>query len=232
MSSVAKHFVALAFIVFVYAVDFNLLVHVLTHKLTSVEFQYNIKELCVHKIPMPIEIKTPRLILKRHEPKDAPDIFELVDSNRLHLRELPWVPFAQSVEDSKKYVQDSIESWAKSSLFDYSLFLKSTGERLGALGLHSISWQFLKGEMGYWMAKKYEGFGYMTEAVAQLESISFEVGFNRLEVRCSPENTKSAAIPRRLGYSLEGVLRQNFLLNGEFRDTALYSKLKEDRVPA
>ena len=50
--------------------------------------------------------------------------------------------------------------------------------------------------------------GYVTEAVAALTRVGFEVErLERIEIHCEPGNVRSAAIPRRLGYELEATLR-------------------------
>lgn len=47
----------------------------------------------------------------------------------------------------------------------------------------------------------------------------------RVEIRCDPENARSAAIPERLGYTLDGVLRHNRIERGTPRDTMVWSML-------
>ena len=51
---------------------------------------------------------------------------------------------------------------------------------------------------------------------------------NRIEVRCSPRNTASQAIPISLGYHREGILRQNEWLYDHFVDHIVFSMLKKD----
>jgi ribosomal-protein-serine acetyltransferase len=52
-----------------------------------------------------------------------------------------------------------------------------------------------------------------------------------LEIRCVVENAKSRAVAERLGYTLEGILKEAYLLHGHFRDLALYAMLPEHWVP-
>jgi ribosomal-protein-serine acetyltransferase len=53
---------------------------------------------------------------------------------------------------------------------------------------------------------------------------------NRVEIHCAAGNTKSAAIPRRLGFTLEGTIREGQFLNGRYHDTLLFSMLKREWV--
>ncbi len=86
------------------------------------------------------------------------------------------------------------------------------------------------GEIGYWMARKMQGKGYMTKAVLLLEQVAFANGFNRLEIRNDPENPNSVNVAKRAGYHLDGILRQDRWnpYYKRFADTNVWSKLKSD----
>jgi len=51
---------------------------------------------------------------------------------------------------------------------------------------------------------------------------------NRLQINCNVENVRSRAIPERLGFTLEGTLREVEFINGEFRDWAVYGLVRSD----
>ena len=51
----------------------------------------------------------------------------------------------------------------------------------------------------------------------------------RIEIHCDPENEISATIPKKLGFSLDGILRKSTpALHGELRDTMIWTLLKEE----
>ena len=54
-----------------------------------------------------------------------------------------------------------------------------------------------------------------------------EFDINRVEIQMSTRNPKSKAIPERLGFTQEGVLRSNERLR-EFSDSYVYSLLREE----
>jgi ribosomal-protein-serine acetyltransferase len=45
------------------------------------------------------------------------------------------------------------------------------------------------------------------------------------------DNTRSRAIPERLGFTQEGILREAKRIRGRFEDAALYSMLASDWIP-
>jgi ribosomal-protein-serine acetyltransferase len=51
---------------------------------------------------------------------------------------------------------------------------------------------------------------------------------NRIEIRCATENLRSRAIPEKLNFKLEGVLRQSEWRHSRFFDMAIYSTLREE----
>ncbi|GAF37537.1 ribosomal-protein-L7p-serine acetyltransferase [Lentilactobacillus farraginis DSM 18382 = JCM 14108] len=68
----------------------------------------------------------------------------------------------------------------------------------------------------------------MTAAVRELETIAFnELNMNRIEIMADKNNQKSRSVAERRGFHLDGILKQYAFYNGQFRDMALYSKLKQ-----
>ncbi len=65
---------------------------------------------------------------------------------------------------------------------------------------------------------------------AALTRVAFEVEeVRRVEIHCDPDNQRSAAVPRKLGYTHEATLRQRSLTGeGEPRDTMIWSLLAEE----
>jgi RimJ/RimL family protein N-acetyltransferase len=182
----------------------------------------------MEKVFLPSKIPLSQVLLKRRNMKDVYSAFDCVDSDRLRLREfLPWVDASNSVEDQVWYVGECLKDWDAGKFFDYGIF-NSDEEFIGAIGVHNIHWDHNRCEIGYWIHQKYEGQGIISEALQTLEKVLFELGFHRIEVRCDPRNKKSAAVPLRNGYTFEGILREDVLSAGSYRDTAVYAKLKTD----
>ena len=69
----------------------------------------------------------------------------------------------------------------------------------------------------------------MTRAVSALVDHAFSsLGLNRVEIRAAPENRRSRAIADRLGFQLEGTLRQAQRIGDQYLDNAVYSMLAEE----
>lgn len=180
----------------------------------------------LHPVHFPDFVSSERVILKRHVETLAKLMFEAIDEDRTRLGSyLPWVTFTQSEKDTLNYLQMADDAWERHERFDYGLFRKSDGQYLGNVGVHMISWTHRKCEMGYWLTSKGEGEGYVSEAVVTLEQHLFSIGFHRIEVRCSTENERSARVPERCGYQLEGTFTEDAIENGHYRSTRIFAKI-------
>lgn len=183
----------------------------------------------MHKKSLPEEVVAERVYLRKHSLETAPTMFEYVDSDGERLGKfLPWVEHTKTLYDEMSYIKMTHEKWSEGSLFDYSIFETENDNYVGNVGLHTISWENDRCEIGYWILGKFEGKGLMSAAVSALEKTCFEIGFNRVEIRCSSLNLKSASVPERLGYKLDGTLRQDSIEQGKYRDTLVFSKLKTE----
>jgi RimJ/RimL family protein N-acetyltransferase len=94
-------------------------------------------------------------------------------------------------------------------------------------GLHRIDWQAGNFMIGYWVRTKFMGQGFVTEAVNGITDFAFKhLHANRVEIRCDAQNIRSAAVAKRCGYLLEGILRHDSVdVTGELRSTMIFSKL-------
>lgn len=85
------------------------------------------------------------------------------------------------------------------------------------------------GYLGYWMGEEYSGKGIMTLAVKDLIELGFDyLSIQKIDIRCAVENKKSRAIPERLGFRNEGVIRQAELVNGAHFDHVIYGLLRQE----
>ncbi len=159
---------------------------------------------------------------------DSDELFRLVDSDRARLRQwLPWVDYEESPEDSLDFIQRAQRQYEVHEGFQ--LGIRYQGQIAGVVGYHTINWPNRHVEIGYWLGGSFEGKGIMTRACSALLTYAFdELMLNRVEIQCAVGNTRSRAIPRRLGFTLEGIRRKSEWLYDRFFDLELYSILAEE----
>lgn len=182
----------------------------------------------IMKSPLPI-INSERVVLKKHTLKQAPLMFDYVKKDQKRLqRFLPWPKHIKTVKDEVNFIKTTHKWWKEKTHFDFGIFRKSDQMYMGNIGIHSISWNNHRCEIGYWILGDFEGQGYMSEAVRALEGAMFRMGFHRIEIRCSTLNKRSANVPRACGYTHEGTLREDGIDMGKFRNTMVFGKLKKE----
>jgi RimJ/RimL family protein N-acetyltransferase len=177
----------------------------------------------------PYRIVTERLVLRSWEPRDAPLLKEAVDSSIDHL--LPWMPWAvhepQSLEDKVALLRQFRGKFDLGQDFTYGIFTPDEEQAVGGTGLHTRIGDDAF-EIGYWIRASRAGEGLATESTAALTRVAFELtDVDRIEIRCEPENERSRAIPRKLGYLEEATLRRR-LRQPEPRDVVIYSLFRDD----
>ncbi|WP_026691921.1 GNAT family N-acetyltransferase [Peribacillus kribbensis] len=180
---------------------------------------------------VPLQLETERLILRA--PLPAGDGTFVNQAIRDSFQELqPWLPFAQeipAVEETEINLRNAHVNFLKRESFRFLLFHKDTKEFIGTTGLQGIDWDIPKCEIGYWINTRFSGKGYMSEAVKELVHFGFNhFNFRRIEIRCESTNLKSRSIPEKLGFELEGILRNEDLSadGSRLTDTCVYSIIK------
>lgn len=166
--------------------------------------------------------------LKLLDLRDVQALFEAVDRNRKYLREwLPWVDGTQAPSDTETFIKMTMAQFAANSGFQAGIW--AGGELAGVVGYHPVDWRNRSASLGYWLAESQQGKGLMSRAVRAVCGHAFGTfKLNRVEIAAAAENTKSRAIPDRLGFRLEGVLRQREWLYDHFVDHAIYSMLASE----
>ncbi len=155
--------------------------------------------------------------------------FAVVMANYDHLHEWsPWVNEHFSLESVRAYYRRTLQKFANNE-DEIGLNIVFKGEIVGGTGFHEINWADKSAEIGYWLAKDATGKGLVTKSVVRLLEYAFdERNLNRIVIKCVPENTKSRAIPDKLGFTIEGIEREAGWLHTRFVDHVVYSMLAKE----
>ena len=155
-------------------------------------------------------IETERAVLRCWYPTDAEILLQAVTQSVEHLRE--WMPWARneptSLEDKIALLRNWRAEFDLDSDYTYGIFSPDESEVWGGSGLHKrLAGSAL--EIGYWIRVDLINRGLATEISAALTRVAFAVNkVDRVEIHCDPDNVRSAAIPRKLGFTREARLRR------------------------
>lgn len=168
------------------------------------------------------------LILRTLQPEDAPELFATVDRSRENLRPwLPWVDMTTKPEHSLQYIQQSRAQQQNQE--GIALGIIKDGNIIGSIGMHNWDHHLKKAQVGYWIVQEYEGKGILSECLKRFIDFLFvQVKLNKIEIHFMVSNKRSAAVAERMGFKVEGIIRQNYLLNGTYHDLVVTGLLKQE----
>lgn len=180
---------------------------------------------------MQMQIKVDDSIsLQLLKPEHAKEIYNLATQNSAHLCEfLPWIDHANSVEFFDNFIADSLAKHEQN--VEIPLVILNNDTIIGRIGIYNIDYKHKTGEIGYWISAEFQGRGIIANSSKSILNYAFQTtDLNRIEIKCSVQNVRSNAIPERLGFLHEGILRQAGFVRGAFHDINLYAICKNDVI--
>lgn len=173
-------------------------------------------------------LETDRLLLRKIEAEDLDDIFEF-SSDPFVAHHMTWEVNRTKEETWEKFLKRALAGYEKGQSGDAAIIFKKTRKVIGTCSYIDWSNQHNSAEIGYVLNRHYWGFGYATEAVKELIKFGFEhMQLNRIQGRCDHDNFASEKVMQKSGMLFEGILRKSEFIKGEFRDTKVFSILREE----
>ncbi|HEU4471517.1 MAG TPA: GNAT family protein [Flavisolibacter sp.] len=107
---------------------------------------------------------------------------------------------------------------------------QASGQKLGAVGYNNYQPAHRRAEIGYWLLPAFWGKGIVTEVLPVLLHYLFEeIRVHRIEAMVETANSASAKLLQKLGFTLEGSLRDYEIKNGRYISLEVYSLLSHER---
>ena len=172
-------------------------------------------------------LTTARLVLRPFRDADRREVFELHSHARVmrYWDSAPWSDETQAdrflarcraLSDNEAGARVAVER-------------RDTGRFIGWIGLQHWDHDNRSANLGYVFAEHAWGQGYATEAGRALLEWGFDVmDLNRVSAQTDTRNEASARVLTKLGFTLEGILRENVIVDGEVSDDATYSLLRRE----
>ncbi|MEM1395315.1 MAG: ribosomal protein S5-alanine N-acetyltransferase [Cyanobacteria bacterium P01_D01_bin.116] len=172
-------------------------------------------------------IVTQRLLLRLASQEDVTKILKYYIDNKAYLT--PFYPAWSEAFFTAKYWQSEVEAAIREFIQGQSLrlliFSPSESTIIGIINFRN----FVRGvaqfcTVGYSLAEKEQGKGYMTEALqASIDYVFEELKMHRIMANYMPHNQSSGNLLKRLGFVVEGYARDYLLINNHWQDHILTS---------
>jgi len=175
------------------------------------------------------QLGTKQLFLKEVEESSAKELWDDIYSDYDYYKTY----MNEEIEDYETYfnmVSSYKELYEKGNHFRWAIYSKIDNHILGLIQLRKIDLINNNCSAAWILMKQEQGKGYMVEAASEVFRFAFEnLNMNRIECSILEENEKSIALAEKLGMIKEGIRRESWKENEEYKNDCIYSLIKSDR---
>jgi ribosomal-protein-serine acetyltransferase len=171
---------------------------------------------------------SPHAELRPLEPGMAEEYLAHIDRARATVDPwIPWASFSTDLDSARATLQRYADGQASDTRRIHGIWLEGT--LVGGVMFPSFDAGSGNCEIGVWTEPAGSGHGLVTAAARLLVTYAFEErGMQRITWVTTPANERSSSVAKRLGMQLDGVLRSEWVHNGERKDSEVYSLLVSD----
>ena len=176
--------------------------------------------------PLPDQIDTPRLCLRRPELADACSIFQAYTQDVEVCRFMVWTPHASEAA-TRAFITSCMAAWDSGSGLPYVIAERGANVAIGMIEARLLGTTV---DIGYVLARPHWGQGFMPEAISALAGMALEnPGIYRVQASCDTENIPSQRALEKSGFTREGRLARYTVhpnLSPEPRACFMYAKFR------
>jgi [ribosomal protein S5]-alanine N-acetyltransferase len=172
-------------------------------------------------------LRTARLLLRPFASGDSDDLFAL-HSNAFVLRYWDSPPWSDRTQ-AERFLEACARVSDEGSGARFAIDRGADASFIGWCSLTRWNPDYRSASMGYCLDDAAWGHGYATEAGRALLTWAFDaLDLNRVQAETDTRNTASAHVLEKLGFTREGTLREDCVVNGEVSDSWVYGLLSSE----
>jgi ribosomal-protein-serine acetyltransferase len=173
-------------------------------------------------------LKEAGILLRSVELTNSEELYRAINESREHLgRWLPWVEYVQSLQDERNMVEQWVYEMQMRAAIHLCIIFEN--KIAGVISTHQIDWLNQRTGVGYWIRKEMTGRHLATSATAVLMNYLFKkLKLHRIYIQAATDNDASNKVIRKLGFKLEGVLRENEKVRERYLDHYIYGMTESD----
>ncbi len=170
--------------------------------------------------------------LRPYEPSDAEALVEAALESVGDV--FPWMEWCHDgygLDQARPWIAAQVEARERGDAFEF-VIEDGAGRFLGGCGVNQVNRLHRLANLGYWVRSSAAGRGVASRAARAAAAWAFSrTDLVRLEVVAAVGNARSRRVAEKAGALLEGVARSRLLVHGTPHDAAVYSIVREERVP-
>ena len=157
-----------------------------------------------------VELETARLRLRRFRRADAESCLQNWAADPAVFRFISQTPMSEA--DIREFLAGADEAYASPATYYWAIEQKDALGVIGEIFVDDFSERSGWCEVDYKLSPACWGRGYAAEAFqAVIRHFFDQVGFHRIQAKCSVRNAASERVMQKAGLRREGVLRDYFL---------------------
>jgi len=171
-------------------------------------------------------LKGKGFLLRPIRMSDAQKYFECFRGKNI---ELFLIKVPKNLAEAKKDLRKKVRDLGKKNPFGETFAIVVGGEFAGYIELHHLNLEHAvhKGEIGYALRPEFRGKGLTPRAIKLVTDYAFKkYKLKRISAMGRLKNEPSARVLEKAGYKLEGILRKNKCIRGQYLDDFIYEKIK------
>jgi RimJ/RimL family protein N-acetyltransferase len=172
-------------------------------------------------------LTTARLVLRETAPRDVDAVFEM-ESDPVAMRYWSRPPMTD-IAEARAAVERAMGFFPQRIGLRWTITLAAEARALGHTALFNFNEQSGRADIGYGLARRNWGQGFMHEALLAVIDYGFgPLGLRRIEADIDPRNAASVRALERLGFEREGFLRERWQVVDEISDSLLMGLLARE----
>lgn len=176
-------------------------------------------------------IETNRLLLRQIEPSDWAFFYGLEKDVSIQ----QYVSDINADEKIRERFESRLPAWDKTypQWLCLVIILKETGERVGVSGFFPEWEPYQQAEVGFMLAAGFHGKGYGKESLIAVLDYAFnDLSFHKVKATVTEGNDASCGLLKKVGFQQEGIIRDNYKIQGIWKNDIVFGMFGNELVIA
>jgi ribosomal-protein-alanine N-acetyltransferase len=135
----------------------------------------------------------------------------------------------KTIKEAKAFIASVKDAYKEKQGITWAIIEKSANIFIGHFGFWKLKPEHCRAEIGYALNRKFWGKGFMSETLNAMVNFGFnELKLHSIEANVNPNNKRSIKLLEKAGFKKEAYFKEDYLFNGTYLDSEIYSLLETD----
>ncbi|WP_018962792.1 GNAT family N-acetyltransferase [Coprothermobacter platensis] len=165
--------------------------------------------------------------LRAYEREDLEKARAIYNDPEVNMYLRPDIPFPLKAEDEIRWYES--QNPYGSGSYSFAIERLEDRQYLGSCGIDTVDWKNSHASVGLFLDKLYWNKGYGTDALSTLVDFCFqEMNLHKVYLYVFAYNQRAIHTYEKIGFKIDGTLRENVFKNGKYQDELVMSVLRNE----